>query len=211
MVKLSINQLNKSYGNHAVLRNVNFDVEDKTMIAITGPSGCGKSTLLNIIGLIEKADSGSIMIDGKSILRINSSNAMKLRRNKIGYIFQNYALCQNETVYYNLKIALKYTKVKNRKEKIIEALTTVGLDFNQVLNQKVCMLSGGEQQRVAIARVLLKPCEIILADEPTGNLDVDNKTIVFGLFKQMQEMGKTVLLVTHDHELAKQCDQIVYL
>lgn len=115
------------------------------------------------------------------------------------YVFQDFSLCENDTVEYNLKLALKYSKIKKRdiEKEIDNVLLKIGLP--NVKKQKVCTLSGGEQQRVALARALLKPCEIVLADEPTGNLDEDNKRIVFEMFKMLKNDGKTVVIVTHDY------------
>ena len=135
---------------------------------------------------------------------------MLLHRNKIAYIFQNYALSDNDTVYYNLKISLKYTKIKNKDEEIKKALKLVGLEGYE--KNKIYTLSGGEQQRVAIARVLLKPCELVLADEPTGNLDSANKAEILKLFKVLvKEHKKTVVVVTHDQSIAQECDKIISL
>ena len=211
MSAIKVEGLSKSFGDHQVLKNISFEVQDNSIVAITGPSGCGKSTLLNILGLIEKLDSGYVSILGKENVRLNSREALMMRRNIIGYVFQDFALCENDTVEYNLKLALKYSKIKKRDiEKEIDiVLLKIGLP--NVKKQKVCTLSGGEQQRVALARVLLKPCEIVLADEPTGNLDEDNKRIVFELFKMLKNEGKTVIIVTHDHDLADKCDYTIQL
>lgn len=211
MNAIKVEGLNKSFGDHQVLKNISFEVQDNSIVAITGPSGCGKSTLLNILGLIEKLDSGHVSILGKENVRLNSREALMMRRNKIGYVFQDFALCENDTVEYNLKLALKYSKIRKRdiEKEIDNVLFKIGLP--NVKKQKVCTLSGGEQQRVALARVLLKPCEIVLADEPTGNLDEDNKRIVFDLFKMLKDDGKTVIIVTHDHDLADKCDCTIQL
>jgi len=211
MSAIKVAGLNKSFGNHQVLKNISFEVQDNSIVAITGPSGCGKSTLLNILGLIEKMDTGYVSILGKENVRLNSREALMMRRNIIGYVFQDFALCENDTVEYNLKLALKYSKIKKRdiEKEIDNVLLKIGLP--NVKKQKVCTLSGGEQQRVALARVLLKPYEIILADEPTGNLDEDNKRIVFDLFKMLKDDGKTVIIVTHDHDLAGKCDYTIQL
>ena len=211
MSAIKVAGLHKSFGNHQVLKNISFEVQDNSIVAITGPSGCGKSTLLNILGLIEKMDSGYVSILGKENVRLNSREALMMRRNIIGYVFQDFALCENDTVEYNLKLALKYSKIKKRdiEKEIDNVLLKIGLP--NVKKQKVCTLSGGEQQRIALARVLLKPCEIVLADEPTGNLDEDNKRIVFDLFKMLKDDGKTVIIVTHDHDLAGKCDYTIQL
>ncbi len=134
---------------------------------------------------------------------------MQLRRYTIGYIFQNYVLMENETVYTNLLISKTYNK--NFSEEMLKTtLEKVGLD-STYLNRKVYKLSGGEQQRLAIARVMLKPCEMILADEPTGNLDSLNKKRILSLFRQLQSLGKTIVCVTHDKEFADSSDRIIEL
>ena len=125
-------------------------------------------------------------------------------RNKIAYLFQNFALLENKSVLYNLELVFDWkVKKKMRQTQMEEALKTIGL--YEMRNKKVCQCSGGEQQRIALARVLLKPCELILADEPTGNLDEKNKELVFSLLQQLNQQGKTILMVTHDLLLAKRC------
>ncbi len=138
---------------------------------------------------------------------LNDREAMYLKRHTLGYVFQNYVLMDNETVYKNLLISKAYNDDFN-KEMLINTLEAVGLD-STFLNKKVYQLSGGEQQRVAIARVMLKPCEIILADEPTGNLDSLNKKVIVSLFRQLQNLGKTIVCVTHDKEIANKSDRII--
>ncbi|MEG2016909.1 MAG: ATP-binding cassette domain-containing protein, partial [Clostridium sp.] len=168
---------------------------------VSGPSGSGKSTLLNIIGLLDKKSSGDInLFDQKNVAPF-SKKAELLLRDKIGYLFQNYALVENKTVGYNLKIALENVKgTKAEKERMIrKGLKEVGLEGYEDKNVYKC--SGGEQQRIAIARLLLKPCELILADEPTGSLDHGNKMLVVELLKKLHEDGKTIVMVTHDEEL----------
>ena len=174
-----------------------------------GDSGVRKSTLLNMIGLLERPDSGSLTICGEENPQINSKTTTLLQRNILGYLFQNYALVDNMTVNQNLDIALEYRKVKNRKLAKKQALERVGLSGK--LKNKVFELSGGEQQRIAIARLMLKPCEIILADEPTGSLDDNNRDIVIGLLKEFNEQGKTIIIVTHDKVVSGVCERVVQL
>ena len=172
-----------------------------------GPSGSGKTTILNLIGLLDTPDTGTVQIKEKS--RISGKDLQYFRRYILGYVFQNYALIENETVMENLLLSKPYSKDFSKKtaDKILQK---VGLN-TECKNQKVFELSGGEQQRIALARVMLKPCEIILADEPTGNLDEDNKKKIIELFLQMKEMGKTIVCVTHDMEMAKSADRILHL
>ncbi|WP_353739353.1 ATP-binding cassette domain-containing protein [Thomasclavelia cocleata] len=173
-----------------------------------GVSGSGKSTLLNIIGLLDKADSGDVILFGEKNIKPFSRKAEKMLREKIGYLFQNFALVENETVEYNLKLALDNIKA-DKKEKIKEVLKEVQLEGYE--NKKIYKCSGGEQQRVAIARLLLKQCDLILADEPTGSLDESNREIIIKLLKRMQDSGKTIVVVSHDPVFKDIADQIIYL
>ncbi len=203
---LKINHLNKSYGSHLVLNNINIEIQENEFCLIMGKSGCGKSTLLNIIGLLDTYDEGQVQLFNDNLPKPFSKKAEKLLKNKIGYLFQNFALIDNESVEYNLEIIMDKRK-KDKQYLINEALEKVGLDkYN---DKKVCECSGGEQQRVAIARLLLKPCELILADEPTGSLDSYNKKIVCDLLKKMQQEGKTIVVVTHDDYLKQYADRII--
>ncbi len=181
------------------------------MLAISGESGCGKTTLLNIIGLLEPFDAGEVVIKGHSNIKPNSRMATKMLRETISYLFQNFALVDDETVAYNLLLALKYMKLRARDkmERIRQALEAVGLKGYE--KQKVFSLSGGEQQRVAIARSMLKPGEIVLADEPTGSVDARNRDVILGLIKGMNRQGKTIIMVSHDPYVAKCCDRQIYL
>lgn len=202
---------NISYGNKKVLTNLSLSIEAVEFVAITGKSGKGKSTILNILGLLETTDSGKMIVDGMENIKPNSGRSMKVIREKISYLFQNFALVDEEKVNYNLKLALKYVKIskKGKNEKIKNALISVGLDGYE--KRKIYELSGGEQQRVAIARIILKPSKIVLADEPTGSLDEENVKIVLGLLRELNKDGKTVIIVTHDKQLANECDRIIEL
>ena len=210
MILIELNNVIKSFGSKKVLEKISLQIEEGKIYAITGKSGGGKSTLLNIMGGIEKATSGDIEIFGNKNLNPRSQKMRKLLRYKISYLFQNYALSDNDSVEYNLKMALVYNKeIKDKKQAIADALTKVGLKGYE--KQKVHTLSGGEQQRVAMARLLLKPTKIILADEPTGNLDTENRDAVFELLLNLNKEGKTIVLVTHDLELSQKCDVVIKL
>ncbi|WP_133014298.1 MULTISPECIES: putative bacteriocin export ABC transporter [Clostridia] len=202
---IELKNINKNYGNKYLFKNLNFSIKKGEMIAITGASGSGKSTLLNIIGLIDKPNSGEVSICGNKNPYDKEKIKLNLFRNNIGYLFQNYALVDNYTVSKNLDIALEYVKGKDKKKLKEEALDKVGL--LDKLNNKVFELSGGEQQRVALARLILKENDIILADEPTGSLDEDNKAIILRLLKELNNEGKTVVVVTHDKVVADMCDR----
>ncbi|MGX7077519.1 ABC transporter ATP-binding protein [Globicatella sp. HMSC072A10] len=201
--------INKKFGDKTILDNCSFYINPNDFVAIVGESGSGKTTLLNILGLIESVDSGKVKIFDEEHIKPNSIQSNKLIRERISYVFQNFALLDNQTVLYNLLMAMKYRSLK-KKEKLLEiekVLEFVGLGGYQ--NKKIYELSGGEQQRVAIARAIIKPHDLILADEPTGSLDDVNKQIIFELFEKLNEQGKTIIIVTHDFELAKKCKRIL--
>ncbi|MFB4212833.1 ABC transporter ATP-binding protein [Shouchella sp. 1P09AA] len=204
---ISMNSIHKSYRNKKIFSDYDLSVEDGEFICIMGRSGSGKTTLLNLLSIIDKPDSGDIKILGyknpqKKILR-------GLRRDHFGFVFQNYVLLNDKTLYQNLLISRPNFKSKVKLEsEFSKALERVQLD-SSLLHRPVYELSGGEQQRLAIARVLLKPFSIIFADEPTGNLDDVNKQIIFDLFREIQERGKTIVCVTHDESFAEQSNRIV--
>lgn len=205
-MKISLEKVTKRYGEKIIFDTVSLSIQDNEMVAITGKSGSGKSTLLNMLGLLEPFGRGTLRINQYVDPPINSYTAMKLRRNVIGYLFQNFALADNLTVQQNLKLAMAYQKAPKKQETIEEALAQVSLPQN-IIHQKVYQLSGGEQQRVAIARLLLKPCDIILADEPTGSLDTENRDLIIELLHFLNKQGKTIIVVTHDPAVAISCTQ----
>jgi len=203
--------LAKSYRGKPVFTGLELTVDAGETVAVTGKSGSGKSTLLNILGLLETLDRGTVTLFGQPLPPIRSAQATRLRRTKLGYLFQNYALVDNESLDYNLRIAQTYTKgsAKPQREARTAALTRVGLP--DAGRRKVYELSGGEQQRLAIARLLLKPCQLVLADEPTGSLDPGNRDAVLAMLRQLTAQGKTVILVTHDEHVARTCDRVFSL
>ena len=209
---LQVDALNKSFGSNTVLHNISFEIESGESVALVGPSGCGKSTLLNIIGLLETLDSGTINLEGKAYPSINSKKATFMRRTEINYLFQSFALINDWKVSKNLLLALQYTKLsKQEQECLIRAALEnygIGEKFDAVVNE----LSGGEKQRVAIARAMIKPGNLILADEPTGSLDKAMATIVIdSLLDSVHANHKTLLMVTHDMDIAQRCDRIIEL
>lgn len=207
---IMINNVSKSFQKVGVIKKMNMKIQKNEFVAIVGPSGCGKSTLLNLIGLLDKQDSGDIILFDNKNVKPFSRKAEKLLKERIGYLFQNYALIENQNVKYNLEIVFDYSiKKEERNKRIQEALELVGLSGFEA--KKVYKCSGGEQQRIAMARLLLKQCDLILADEPTGNLDLDNKEKVFNILKELNKMGKTIVLVTHDKELAEQCTRVLQI
>lgn len=207
-IVVKLNNITKGYNNKIILHDFNLEIANNEFIGIIGRSGAGKSTLLNIIGLLDRPDEGIVIIQGKDHAE---KNKKKFFRDVFGYIFQNYALMDNETVYANLEVALDFQKLtKQQKIKLMQdALTQVGLSCS--LKSKVYTLSGGEQQRLAVARVILKKCDIILADEPTGALDQDNRNQIIHLLEQLHKEGKTIIVVTHDTELTNSFTRLINL
>ncbi len=207
---IQLQAITKKYDEQVVLDRLSLHVQNGEMLAIMGASGSGKSTLLNIIGLLECADGGKLILDGV-VCKANSKQALLTIRNKISYVFQSYALIENMSVYENLWIALQYTKLttQEKKKQIQQALQKVDLSLH--IMKKVYTLSGGEQQRVALARALIKPSKMILCDEPTGSLDKDNTDYVLNLLVKAKEEGKTIVIVTHDKRVADICDRVVYI
>lgn len=207
MKAIIIDKIHKQYHNHVIFDNFSMEVEQGSFVAIQGASGSGKSTLLNMIGLLDKPDYGDIVVFGNKNVVPFSRQANKILKNQIGYLFQNFALIENKTVLYNLNMSIDHFKFSDKQKRISQALEEVGLKGFE--NKKIYECSGGEQQRIALARLLIKPCELILADEPTGSLDEKNKEIVFQILKKMQQQGKTIVIVSHDLQLVNRADQII--
>lgn len=202
---IKLENIIKKYNDETLIfDNACIDFEKGEITMITGKSGQGKTTILNIICGIDQKFEGDIYVE-------NDMGITKNLRNKFNFILQNYGLVENETVFYNLNMVLEYEKLsKKEKKKLIEkALQEVGLE--KKVKQKVYSLSGGEKQRVAIAGCLIKENEIILADEPTGNLDAENTDIIMNLLMKFREEGKTIIMVTHNIELLKYADKVYEL
>lgn len=206
---IKLENIKKRYGEKEVLRDFNLEIKKGEFIGIMGKSGAGKSTLLNIIGLLEECDDGKVIIEGEDIKTKDRKKIQSLLKNKIGYLFQNYALIDDLTVYENLKIVLEGKDKKLNKKLILEALNKV--ELGNILDKKIYQLSGGEQQRVAIARLILKKSEIILADEPTGSLDRINGKRIMELLRELNNQGKTIIIVTHDEQVIKYCTRVINL
>lgn len=190
---IEIKDLCKSFEDKILFENLSMKIEDGEFVIFSGESGCGKTTLLNMIGSLESIDSGNIYVNGKDIsLKKNQRNYLQY---EVGFLFQNFALVEGKTVRQNLEMVKK----KIRSEMTIEkTLEYVGLADK--IDTKVYKLSGGEQQRVALARLWLKKCSIILADEPTGSLDAQNAQRVIHILQELNKKGKTILMVTHDEQ-----------
>lgn len=203
--------VHKGFRGHEIISDLSLKVHSGEIVAITGPSGSGKTTVLNMLGLLDRPDRGEIKLFGRRAPHPGSRSARLHLRLRLGYLFQNYALIDNATVTENLKIAQTYTP-GTRKEKSdsrASAMERVGLDLDP--NRKVYELSGGEQQRLAIARLILKPCQMILADEPTGSLDNANRDHVLTLTRTLAEAGKAVIVVTHDDSVSGRSDRHITL
>ena len=202
---IEIKNINKSFENKEIFKNYNLEINDGDFILITGHSGCGKTTLLNMIGSIEKPNSGDILVDGQSIY--DKKYQLKYLREKVGFLFQNFALADGDTVISNFKLVKKACRTDISYE---QALSFVNLN-DDVLKQKVYTLSGGEQQRVAIARLLIKKCDIILADEPTASLDRKNACDIFDLLTELNKKGKTIIVASHDMSFKKYVGRVIEL
>ncbi|MFV0288588.1 MAG: ATP-binding cassette domain-containing protein, partial [Mycoplasmatales bacterium] len=189
-----------------IIKDFSFEINAGEMVAISGPSGKGKSSLLYTIGMLHNDYKGKFTILGNVNPKIDSKIGNKLLKEDISFVFQNYALIDNKTVRQNLKIAQKISK---NNIDIVEALKTVGL--SDKIDAKIVELSGGEQQRVALARVLIKDSKIILADEPTGSLDENNRNMVLKIFALLQKRNITILIVTHDNYIKGICDRVIEL
>jgi putative ABC transport system ATP-binding protein len=179
------------------------------MLAIIGASGSGKSTLMHIIGCLDKPTLGSYILDGADVSRLNDNKLADIRSKKLGFVFQEYNLLSRASAVANVELPLIYSGGSNRRKRAIEALERVGL--GERANHKPTELSGGEQQRVAIARALVNAPEVILADEPTGNLDSAATAEIISIFRELNRDGITVIMVTHEMDIAEQTRRIVRL
>lgn len=209
---IELKNLSKTY--HAgkksqvkAVNDVSFSINVGEFVAIVGRSGSGKSSLMNLIGLLDRPSSGQYLLDGEDVTRIRDTKAAYIRSRKIGFVFQSFNLLARASVINNVLLPTTYARIPERKKRAINIIKSVGL--GRYIHKRVDELSGGEKQRVAIARSLINDPEIILADEPTGNLDVKTGREIMELLRGLTKKGKTVILVTHDLELAKGVDRII--
>lgn len=207
-----ISGLNKKYGDRVIFRDFNLAVNSGEMLCVSGQSGSGKSTLLNIIGMFEQADSGEVHLFGEKLPKADSKAGKKLLKNRLFYLFQNFALVTDETVDYNLEIPMMGSGIprKNRMQIKTDALRQVGLGYLS-LKEKIYHLSGGEQQRVALARGYIKKFDLLLADEPTGSLDEHNRDAIISILDRFHDAGKTIIIVSHDPVIMEHCEKKIKL
>ena len=212
---IDLKRVEKAYQTGAVefkaLKGIDFHAARGEYIAVVGPSGSGKSTLMNIIGCLDIPTAGDYFLDGKPVNVMTSNQLADVRNQKIGFVFQAFNLLPYATAFENVEVPLLFSRTngKNRRKRVLEVLSRVGLADK--LNNKPTEMSGGEMQRVAIARALANEPDIILADEPTGNLDSKSGGEIVKIFDELRESGKTIVIITHDMNIAKRTERIVKL
>jgi putative ABC transport system ATP-binding protein len=214
---IEVKNITKTYdsgeSSFQALKGVSFDIADGEFVAIMGPSGSGKSTLMHILGALDTPTSGKYFLDGKDVSKMTDDNLADIRKEKIGFVFQSFNLLPRATVMRNVTLPLIYEGIdtEEREKRAHEALISAGFDethFFHLSNQ----LSGGQIQRVAIARALVNNPKLILADEPTGNLDTKTGEIVLGTFQKLnEEHGRTIILITHEHDVAEHAKRIIHI
>lgn len=212
---IALNGISKSYQashgapSYQVLKDANLSIDKGEMVAIKGSSGAGKSTLLHIIGCLDKPTSGSYLLNGQNVSQLSLSKLAEIRNASFGFVMQHFALIEEDSALQNVATPLLFAKARRSQmdARAMEQLRNVGME--QMANKRIATLSGGEKQRVAIARAMVNNPEIILADEPTGALDRANTEKIVQLFQQLNEKGKTIIIVTHDDFVAQSCRRIV--
>lgn len=212
---IALNGISKSYQEshgappYQVLKDANLSIDKGEMVAIKGSSGAGKSTLLHIIGCLDKPTSGSYLLNGQNVSQLSLSKLAEIRNASFGFVMQHFALIEEDSALQNVATPLLFAKARRSQmdARAMEQLRNVGME--QMANKRIATLSGGEKQRVAIARAMVNNPEIILADEPTGALDRANTEKIVQLFQQLNEKGKTIIIVTHDDFVAQSCRRIV--
>jgi len=193
------------------LRGINLEIRRGEFVAVMGPSGSGKSTLMNIIGCLDVPTSGQYYLNNMDISKLNDNQLANIRNKEVGFVFQTFNLLSRSNVYGNVELPMIYSteRIINKKKKILDAIKSVGL--TEWIRHRPSELSGGEKQRVAIARALVNQPSIILADEPTGNLDSVTGEEIMAIFQKLNSQGKTIILVTHELDIARHTHKIVYL
>ena len=215
MVMIELCDINKSYNLNTnplhVLKGINLSVKEGELVAIMGASGSGKSTMLNILGMLDEADSGTYTLDNTPIVKLNETKAAQYRNKFLGFVFQSFNLISYKTALENVSLPLYYQGLsrKDRQIKAKEQLAKVGL--GERMHHVPSELSGGEKQRVAIARALVTNPMVLLADEPTGALDTKTSYELMALLQEINDHGKTIVVITHESDIANMCKRIVYL
>ncbi len=201
---IELTNVKKSFDSKPLFQNLNLKIEKGEFVVFSGPSGCGKTTLLNMIGALEPFQGGSIRVAGMDVTK--RKNQLQYYSDVVGFVFQNFVLIEDKTVRQNLELVRPKSRTNISIEKALELVK-----LGDKLDSRVYTLSGGEQQRVALARLLIKKCDLILADEPTGSLDRQNAKMVMDILKILHKYGKTIILVTHDEEIKRAGDRIIEL
>lgn len=208
---IEVQKLAKDYimGDQVVhaLRSLDLTIDEGEFVAIMGPSGSGKSTFMNLLGCLDRPTAGEYLLNGVPVARMADNDLAEVRNKYLGFIFQNFNLLPRTTAIKNVELPLMYANAKNRIERSKEALQRVGL--GQRMDHKPSELSGGQQQRVAIARAIVNDPVLLLADEPTGNLDSRTSEEIMALFQELNRQGKTVVIVTHEEDIAQHCKRII--
>jgi len=208
---LKVNGVGKTYGKFTALDDINLEVADGEFLAIMGPSGSGKSTLINILGLLDQSYTGEYLLQNKNYKEVSDNKLSQIRGDQLGFVFQNFKLLTTYSVYENIEIPLVYSKKeqKNKRELVEDVIKKVGLDGKE--KNLPSELSGGQQQRVAIARAIVNRPNLIIADEPTGALDSKTSREIMDIFTKLNQDGTTVIMVTHDSEVAEYAMRTVYI
>jgi len=210
---IQLRRIEKNYRRGAedvrALRGVDLNIDKEELLAITGPSGAGKTTLLHILGCLDQPSNGEVLIDGVDASRLPEAELVKLRRDKIGFVFQQFYLIPGLSVYDNIALPLLFSKKPASPAKITRLAEMVGLEHR--LDHVPSQLSGGEMQRTAIARGLVNEPEILLADEPTGNLDSENSEKIFDILRSLSHNGLTIVMITHNTDLAARANRTVHI
>lgn len=207
---IELKNISKQYCKETtILKDIDLCIEDGEYIALMGPSGAGKTTLMNIMGCLDRATQGEYFLDGNEISDYPEKEKARLRNEKFGFVVQDFALINEMTVYENVRLPLRYRKKRLKKEREHIESILKSLEIEDKKEIRVCDLSGGQQQRVAIARAIVNSPEIILADEPTGALDQETGREVMEIFSKLNQQGKTIIIVTHDPNIAAKCNRII--
>ena len=214
MIEIKNIQKTYNYGKSnafQALNDVSLTINDGEMVAIIGKSGAGKSTLMHILGCIDEFESGKYYLNGEDVSSLNEKKRAQIRNSKIGIVLQDFALVESYSVIENVMLTLYFSKgIKGKKEKMAKAIDVLKqMEMYEFVDKKVNKLSGGQKQRVAIARAMINNPKILLADEPTGALDVKMSAEIMSIFEKLNEQGTTVIIITHDMEIAKKCSRII--